>query len=103
MSHTHTFTPIKGFDPHKADKPHRNRRDRRRIRREEQGLLLVVPLIRQPRRVLMHHIDAGPGNPNGAVFRCGKCDHLTGWLFDVTNEELRRGRPCPVCNVEVAS
>ena len=103
MSHTLRFIPVKGRDPHKADKRHRNQRERRQAKREEQCLLFAVPFVRKPRRVMMHFTDAGPGNPNCATFRCGKCGHETGWLHDVTNQELRQGRPCPVCNGEVAA
>lgn len=49
------------------------------------------------RRVMMHHTDAGPGSPNWAEFVCKRC----GWdesYGDVSEEELRRGIPCPKCN-----
>ncbi|WP_419739120.1 hypothetical protein [Ruegeria sp.] len=45
------------------------------------------------RRVMMHADDRGqaPGLMPG--WRTAK-----GWLFDMTDSEVRRGVPCPVCN-----
>ena len=62
-----------------------------------------------PRRrlILMHAVDRGeapgmmPGwrSPEGARFRCSRCGHDSGWLFDLGERDLRRGLlPCPVCN-----
>ncbi|WP_419737909.1 hypothetical protein [Ruegeria sp.] len=47
------------------------------------------------RRVMMHADDRGqaPGLMPG--WRTAK-----GWLFDMTDSEVRRGVPCPVCNVK---
>jgi len=58
----------------------------------------IAPVIeKRPRRILMHFIDAGPGEPNWARFECKKC------LFQkethtATNADLARGIPCPHCN-----
>ncbi|WP_419737721.1 hypothetical protein [Ruegeria sp.] len=58
------------------------------------------------RRVMMHADDRGqapglmPGwrTAKGGHFTCGRCGHEAGWLFDMTDSEVRRGVPCPVCN-----
>lgn len=60
---------------------------------------------RQPRRVLMHVIDAGGGcgdepGTHEVVMQCGKCGYETGWITVRTVTEGRRGRPCPKCNQE---
>lgn len=61
---------------------------------------------RRRRRVMMHAIDHGrapgvmPGwrTAKGGHFKCARCGHDGGWLFDMTDSEVRRGVPCPVCN-----
>ncbi len=52
---------------------------------------------RKPRRVMMHFTDAGPGSPNWARFKCGKCGHEME-TNTATDLDLRRGTPCPRCN-----
>lgn len=51
----------------------------------------------------MHMIDAGPnqcvGPAHVAKYRC-KCGHESDWETADTLAEIRRGVPCPVCNVE---
>lgn len=67
-------------------------------------LLGPKPPVR--RRAMMHAVDQGtapgmmPGwrNSNGGHFKCPKCGHDAGWLFDMTDTEIRRGVPCPKCN-----
>ena len=69
-----------------------------------------LPLGLPPRKriVRMHATDVGqaPGmmegwrTAKGGHFVCGKCGHDAGWLFDMTNTEIRRGLPCPECNRE---
>lgn len=69
----------------------------------------TLPGLDQPRRtrrVLMHAADVGqapglmPGwrTTKGGHFLCGQCGHDAGWCFDMTDTEIRRGIPCPVCN-----
>jgi hypothetical protein len=61
---------------------------------------------KQPRLVRMHAVDVGqapgmmPGwrTATGGKFTCRKCGHDAGWLFDITETEIRRGLPCPNCN-----
>lgn len=62
----------------------------------EQGTFKFSATPRQRRRVMMHHTDAGPGNPNWARFEC-KCGHKCE-CGNVLDSELRTGRPCPKCN-----
>lgn len=67
---------------------------------------LFGPIPRKPRRVMMHAVDIGqapgmmPGwtSAKGGEFVCRRCGHEAGWLFDMTETEIRRGVPCPVCN-----
>ncbi len=59
---------------------------------------LFPDVARRKRRKLMHVTDAGPGNPNWAAFAC-KCGYKT-QCGNVSETELRRGRPCPQCNRE---
>ncbi len=67
---------------------------------------LFGPRARAPRRVMMHAIDTGeaPGlatgwkTTKGGHFRCPRCGHDAGWLFDMQDSEVRRGLPCPQCN-----
>lgn len=66
---------------------------------------LFGPMPRKPRVVRMHAIDHGeapglmPGwrTAQGGHFKCSRCGHDAGWLFDLTATEIRRGLPCPVC------
>lgn len=62
---------------------------------------LKLNLTEQPKalrgRVMMRVVDAGPGHPNWARFRCA-CGH-TVESHEVSEQELRRGRPCPKCNI----
>lgn len=37
-------------------------------------------------------------NAKGGEFVCRRCGHDAGWLFDMTETEIRRGVPCPVCD-----
>jgi len=60
-------------------------------------LFAFTALPRKPSR-LMHFIDAGPGSPNWARFKCGKCNHEIE-THTATNADLRRGIPCPLCNM----
>lgn len=61
---------------------------------------------RKPRTIRMHAIDAGeaPGKmpgwktAQGGHFRCERCGHDAGWLFNMNVTEIRRGLPCPNCN-----
>lgn len=48
----------------------------------------------------MHAVDAGsfPDGKDAAHFRCGICGHDTGWIY-ASRTEVRRGKPCPCCNV----
>lgn len=70
---------------------------------------LFGPVPRKPPTVRMRAIDHGqapglmPGwrTAKGAHFRCWRCGHDAGWLFDLTNTEIRRGLPCPNCNGEM--
>ena len=63
-------------------------------------------LPRRPRRVLMAAVDIGqaPGMMPGwktakvSSWVCGRCGHDEGWLFDMSDTEIRRRVPCPVCN-----
>lgn len=67
---------------------------------------LFGPQPRAPRRVMMHATDTGqaPGTmpgwrtAKGGYFRCQRCGHDAGWLFDMQDSEVRRGVPCPKCN-----
>ena len=68
--------------------------------RTQPDLFFLAPKARRPRRVMMHHIDAGPGTGelNYGAFKCKKCGAV--WESHiVTDTQLRRGIPCPVCNV----
>ena len=60
------------------------------------------PKPRQPRRRLMHVVDAGDGSEFGVeticVFRCRECDHTTEWTPVKSTTEAKRGIPCPKCN-----
>lgn len=58
---------------------------------------LFGPKPRQPRRVMMHVIDAGN---EVAKFQCVKCMNETGWLRYSSVTEAKRGIPCPKCNEE---
>ena len=68
---------------------------------------LFGPVPRKPRVVRMQAIDHGeapglmPGwqSAQGGWFKC-RCGHDAGWVFDLTPTEIRRGLPCPVCNIE---
>ena len=51
---------------------------------------------RQPRRVLMQMVDAGPGFPNWGRFECAKCGEQKE-KHDATDSDLRRGIPCETC------
>lgn len=55
---------------------------------------------RQPARKLMHFRDVGyiDGVGTAAVFGCHRCGHETDWT-PATDTEVRRGIPCPNCNV----
>lgn len=63
-------------------------------------------VARKPTFVRMRAIDHGeapslmPGwkTANGAHFRCWRCGHDAGWLFNMSVSEVRRGVPCPECN-----
>lgn len=63
------------------------------------------PTPRRPRITRMHAVDHGqapgmmPGwkTPKGGHFKC-RCGHDAGWLFNLTDSEVRRGVPCPKCN-----
>lgn len=63
-------------------------------------------LPRRPRRVLMVAVDIGqapgmmPGwtTTKGAHWVCGRCGHDEGWLFDMSDAEIRKRVACPVCN-----
>lgn len=67
---------------------------------------LFGPVPRAPKIVRMHATDHGqaPGlmagwkTTNGGYFKCTSCGHDTGWLFNLTVTDVRRGLPCPVCN-----
>lgn len=67
---------------------------------------LLGPIPRKPRRIMMHAVDIGqapgmmPGwtSANGGKFVCRLCGHDAGWLSNMTETEIRRGVPCPVCN-----
>ncbi|WP_378952250.1 hypothetical protein [Mesorhizobium sp. ANAO-SY3R2] len=66
---------------------------------------LFGPIERGRRIVRMHAVDHGlapsilPGwkTPNGGHFKC-RCGHDAGWLFNLSDTEIRRGLPCPNCN-----
>lgn len=63
-------------------------------------LFEVPPKLKAARRVLMHVVDAGPGNgPNVdmVVLQCGRCGHTTDW-HERRRSEAMRGVPCPKCN-----
>lgn len=70
----------------------------------------LFPLPKKPRRVMMVPEEWGqapglmPGwkTSKGGHFKCKKCGHDAGWLFNFTESELRRGLPCPACNEGVA-
>lgn len=53
---------------------------------------------RRARRVLMHFDDVGVALGQIATFTCRKCGYDSGWLVS-TDTEVRRGKPCPRCNV----
>ncbi|PIE13842.1 MAG: hypothetical protein CSA70_03760 [Rhodobacterales bacterium] len=61
---------------------------------------------RKPRRIMMHTEEFGqapgmmPGwtTSKGGHFKCKKCGHDAGWLFNMNESEMRRGVPCPKCN-----
>lgn len=59
-----------------------------------------APVIRM--RAIDHGCAPGllPGwtTTNGAHFRCWRCKHDAGWLFNLSDGEVRRGVPCPECN-----
>ncbi len=67
---------------------------------------LFGPKPRAPRRVMMHAIDTGEAHGSmlgwrtskGARFKCRRCGHDAGWLFDMQDSEVRRGVPCSKCN-----
>lgn len=48
-------------------------------------------------RVMMHWDDAGYTTGPIGDFHCVRCGHRAGWLL-ATEEEVRRGIPCPNCN-----
>lgn len=60
----------------------------------------------KPRMVRMHAVDAGqagymmPGwkTEKGADFVCQRCGYEAGWIFNLSDSEVRRGVPCPRCN-----
>ena len=67
-----------------------------------QPKLFDVQKPRQPRRVLMHVIDAGPGccsdgTTDTVRLGCAKCGHETEWQ-EMRVSDAKRGVPCPVCN-----
>jgi len=70
---------------------------------------LFGPVHRKAPLVRMQAVDHGeapglmPGwrTAQGAHFQCRRCGHDAGWLFDMTVTEIRRGEPCPKCNVAV--
>lgn len=63
-------------------------------------------LPRRPRRVLMTAVDIGqaPGmmpewqTSKGAHWVCSRCGHDAGWLFNMSNTEIRNKVACPVCS-----
>jgi hypothetical protein len=67
---------------------------------------LFGPVPRRPPLVRMRAIDHGEApakmpewkTANGARFRCWRCHHDAGWLFNLSNTEIRIGIPCPKCN-----
>lgn len=56
---------------------------------------------RQPRRVLMHVVDAGvaPSGKHIAHFKC-RCGYDGDWWEIDSVSEAKRGLPCPQCNAE---
>ena len=74
--------------------------DLTRFARKQPELFALPSKPRQPRRVMMHHMDAGPGPGTLAwgLFKCKKCG-ATWESHIVTDTQLRRVIPCLVCNV----
>lgn len=68
-----------------------------------QSALFAQPA--RPRRVMMRVADAGaaPGKGHMARLTCVRCDHDAGWLHFDTVSEVKRGLPCPKCNVPEGS
>jgi len=56
---------------------------------------LFGPRPRRPRRVMMHVADAGI---EMARYECAKCGHKTDWEPIESVTEVKRGKPCPMCN-----
>ena len=61
----------------------------------QRWLSQAAPASRQPRRVLMHVIDAGPDDM--VRMHCAKCGAETEW-HRRPRAEAKRGVPCPKCN-----
>ena len=67
---------------------------------------LFGPKLALPRRIMMHAVDAGQAGymmPTwttewGADFTCPHCGYEAGWIFNLSDSEVRRGVPCPKCN-----
>ena len=66
----------------------------------QQRLFPSREMPRHPRRVMMHVVDAGPGDWGDIVrLECRKCGHGTGWSEELPGD--KRGRPCPICNARL--
>lgn len=67
---------------------------------------LFGPRPRQPRRVMMHVVDAGtfPDGRDAVHFQCSRCEFDEGWTYMAEGmAAAKRGRACPHCNAEASS
>jgi len=63
-----------------------------------------LPLDLPPRALIKraHVCDAGEGQdgfPYGAMFKCARCMWESDWICFDNTAEIRRGLPCPTCNL----